>query len=85
MIPVHAKPAIVHKLGGAHENILNNYMYIESLSVIDAIVAAIPPDDQGKIKKVSLHEGILNLHLMQLCILIIFYANIIVILLLLRF
>ena len=35
--------------------------------VLDAML----PDDQGKINKLSLHEGTLNLHLMQICILII--------------
>jgi hypothetical protein len=35
------------------------------------IVYAMLPDDQGKINKLLLHEGILNLHLMQICILII--------------
>jgi hypothetical protein len=29
--------AIVRKLGGAHENIINNFMYIECCSVIDEI------------------------------------------------
>ena len=37
MIRVHAKTAIVHKLGGAHENILNNLVHVHSRSVLDAI------------------------------------------------
>ena len=37
MILVHAHAALVHKLGGAHENILNHFGYIHERSVIDAI------------------------------------------------
>ena len=37
MICVHAHVALVHKLGGAHENILNNFGHIHGCSVIDAI------------------------------------------------
>ena len=38
-----------------------------SVHIVDAML----PGDQGKINKLLLHEGILNLHLMQICILII--------------
>ena len=31
------KAALVHKLGGAHENILNNFLHIHGRSVIDAV------------------------------------------------
>jgi hypothetical protein len=34
---IHAQAAIVHELGGARENILNNFMHIKFCSVIDAI------------------------------------------------
>ena len=37
MIRVHAQAAMVHKLGGAHENILDNFVQIHGRSVIDAI------------------------------------------------
>ena len=37
MIRVHAQAALMHKLGGAHENILNNFVHIHGRSVIDAI------------------------------------------------
>ena len=37
MIRVHAKTAIVHKLGGAHENIRNNFLHVIGRSVIDAV------------------------------------------------
>ena len=37
MIRVHAKAAMVHKLGGAHENILNNFFHVIGRSVIDAV------------------------------------------------
>ena len=36
-IRVHAHAALVHKLGGAHENILDNFVQIHGRSVIDAI------------------------------------------------
>ncbi len=41
MILIHAKAARVHKVGGAHENIFDNFMYIECCFVIGAI----PPSD----------------------------------------
>ena len=37
MIRVHAQAAVMHKLGGAHENILDNFVQIHGRSVIDAI------------------------------------------------
>ena len=37
MIRIHAKAAIVQKLGGAHENILNNFFHVIGRSVIDAV------------------------------------------------
>ena len=37
MIRVHAQVALVHKLSGAHENILDNFVQIHGRSVIDAI------------------------------------------------
>ena len=37
MISVHVQVALVHKLSGAHENILNNFGHIHGRSVIDAI------------------------------------------------
>ena len=37
MIPVHAHAALVHKLSGAHENIVDNFGHIHGRSVIDAI------------------------------------------------
>ena len=37
MIRVHAQVALMHKLGGAHENILDNFVHIHGPSVIDAI------------------------------------------------
>ena len=37
MVLIHVQAAIVHKLGGAHENILNNFMHFKCFSVIDAI------------------------------------------------
>ena len=37
IICVHAHAALVHKLGGAHENILDNFVHIHGRSVIDAI------------------------------------------------
>jgi len=37
MTGVHAQAAIVHKLGGAHENILDNFVHIHGRPVIDAI------------------------------------------------
>ena len=37
MIRVHAKAAIVHKLGGAHENIVNNFFHVIGRPVIDAV------------------------------------------------
>ena len=37
MIRVHAQAAMVHKLGGAHENILDNFVHIRGRPVIDAI------------------------------------------------
>ena len=37
MIGVHAQAAMVHKLGGAHENILDNFVHIHGRPVIDAI------------------------------------------------
>ena len=37
MIRVHAKTALVHKLGGAHENIVNNFFHVIGRSVIDAV------------------------------------------------
>ncbi len=37
MVLIYAQAAIVHKLGGAHENILNNFMQIKCCSAIDAI------------------------------------------------
>ena len=37
MILVHANAAIVHKVDGAHENIINNFVHIQSHSVIYAI------------------------------------------------
>ena len=37
MVLIHAQAAIVHELGGARENILNNFMHIIFCSVIDAI------------------------------------------------
>jgi hypothetical protein len=37
MVRVHAKAAIVHKLGGAHENIVNNFFHVIGRSVIDAV------------------------------------------------
>ena len=37
MIRVHAQAAVMHKLGGAHENILDNFVQIHGRPVIDAI------------------------------------------------
>ena len=37
MVRIHAKAAIVHKLGGAHENIVNNFFHVIGRSVIDAV------------------------------------------------
>ena len=37
MIRVHAQVALVHKLSGAHENIVNDFGHIHGRSVIDAI------------------------------------------------
>ena len=37
MIPVHAQAALVHKLSGAHENIVNNFGHVHGRSVINAI------------------------------------------------
>ena len=37
MIPVHAQVALVHKLSGAHENIVDIFGHIHGRSVIDAI------------------------------------------------
>ena len=37
MIRVHAHAALMHKLGGAHENILDNFVHIHGRSVIDTI------------------------------------------------
>ena len=37
MIRVHAHAALVHKLGGAHENIIDNFGHVHGRSVIDAI------------------------------------------------
>ncbi len=37
MVLIHAQAAIVHKLGGAHKNIRNNFMHIKCFSVIDEI------------------------------------------------
>ena len=37
MIFVHAQLASVHKVGGAHENIINNFVHIHSRFVINAI------------------------------------------------
>ena len=37
MVRVHAKAAIVHKLGGAHENIVNNFFHVIGRPVIDAV------------------------------------------------
>ncbi len=37
MVLIHVHAAIVHKLGSAHENTLNDFMHIKCCSVIDAI------------------------------------------------
>jgi hypothetical protein len=37
MILVHAQAALVHKVGGAHENIVNNFMPIKGSFVKNAI------------------------------------------------
>ena len=37
MIGVHAQAAMVHKLGGEHENILDNFVHIHGRPVIDAV------------------------------------------------
>ena len=37
MVRVHAQAAMVHKLGGAHKNILDNFVQIHGRPVIDAI------------------------------------------------
>ncbi len=37
MVLIHAQAAIDHELGGARENILNDFLHIKCCSVIDAI------------------------------------------------
>ena len=37
MIPVHAQVALVHKLSGVHENIIDYFGHVHGRSVIDAI------------------------------------------------
>jgi hypothetical protein len=37
MVLIHAQATIMHELGGAREDILNNFMHIKFCSVIDAI------------------------------------------------
>ncbi len=37
MVLIHVQAAIVHGLGGARKNILNNFMHIKFCSVINAI------------------------------------------------